>query len=48
MLESVKYLCDFFFGPGCGWHFLGLCILCMLFGNKVFINSDTKKNHDAE
>ena len=44
MLEAVKYLCDFFFGDGCVWHFLGLCVLCAFIGGarytNIYVNKD--------
>lgn len=33
-METVKYILDFFFGPDCGWHFLGLCVLFLCIGHK--------------
>ena len=48
MLETVKYLCEFFFGQGCGWHFIGLCVLLLCIGNKGvnITNILTKKKEE--
>ena len=47
-METIKYILDFFFGPGCGWHFIGLCFICFcLSGSKYTnINIIEKKKED--
>lgn len=38
-MEAVKYILNFFFGPGCGWHFLGLCVLLLCASPKSSITN---------
>lgn len=33
-METAKYIINFFFGPGCGWHFIGLCVVCLCLSPK--------------
>ena len=50
-METAKYILDFFFGPGAGWHFLGLCVLFLCIRphieHKVYVNNE-KKDKDEE
>lgn len=48
MLETVKYLCEFFFGDGSGWHFLGLCALFLIVTRREIniSNISAKKKED--
>ena len=49
-MEAVKYLCDFFFGPGSFWHFFALCVLCMCLSSKgsnnIIINPKKEKEEE--
>lgn len=38
-METIKYILNFFFGPGCGWHFLGLCVVCLCLAPKYSIET---------
>ena len=38
-MEAVKYILDFFFGPECGWHFVGLCVVCLCLSPKSSIET---------
>ena len=38
-MEAVKYILDFFFGPGNFWHFLGLCVVCLCLSPKSSIQT---------
>ena len=50
MFETVRYLCEFFFGQGCGWHFLGLCVLFLTVTRReIYIfNTSAKKKEEGE
>lgn len=37
-METVKYLCEFFFCNG--WHFLGLILVCFAISPKKTINNN--------
>ena len=50
MLETVKYLCEFFFGNGSGWHFLGLCVIFLIVTHREIkiYNTSVKKKEEGE
>lgn len=45
-METVKYLCEFFFGPGSALHFLCLCVLCLCLGHKGTVIYRIKNKED--
>lgn len=47
-METAKYILNFFFGPGCGWHFVGLCVICLCLSPKFSIETTLKRIKEDE